>query len=257
MKDQRVDDIINQAHLYLQNVSVDNVIFGYHEKELKVLLQQPHYLDKWTLTGGYIRKVESIQQAAERIAFVRTGLTDLYLQQFGSFGTPDRVKDPAFNPDLIKKITGLDLPANHWIFDYFVSIAFYTLTEFSKVKLTKISYDANCKWWPIHDLPALLFDHKNIIHAALAALRLHIAHFPIGYELLPTKFTLPEIHNLYETILGKSLDYRNFAKRLTATGIVIKLSERKSIGAHRSPYLYQFDKQRYQDCLKSGADLVF
>jgi len=109
----------------------------------------------------------------------------------------------------------------------------------------------------VNDLPNMMFDHKLMITEALKALRLHIAHYPIGYELLPEKFTLPEIRNLYETILGRSLDDRNFSKRLIAAGILVKLNEKKQIGAHRSPFLYKFDKEKYDEGLKSGVALAF
>jgi len=232
----------NSPEGFLRNVSVDNVIFGYHEKELKVLLQQPFNVSKWTVTGGYIK---------------RTGLKDLYLQQFKSFGSPQRSKDNDFLPGHMSKVTGFDVPADSWIFDYFVSIGFYTLTEFSKVSPAKGEYEADCRWWTVSDLPPMMFDHARIIGEALNALRLHIAHYPIGYELLEEKFTLPEIHNLYETILGKSLDDRNFAKKLMATGIIIKLNETRRIGAHRSPFLYKFDTEKYNEGLKTGVALAF
>jgi len=250
-------DLFNNPTQYLRNVSVDNVILGYHDKELKVLLQQPFAVNKWTVTGGYIKKTESIEEAAHRIAFLRTGLKGLYLQQFRSFGNPKRSVDNGFTPKQIKEITGIAPSGNAWIFDYFVSIGFYTLTEFSQVAFKKGVHEEDCKWWPVSQLPPMMFDHKQIISEALMALRLHIAHYPIGYELLPKKFTLPEIHALYETILGKSLDDRNFAKRLMATGIITKLSETKSIGAHRSPFLYTFNKKKYQKGLKTGIDLAF
>ncbi len=250
-------DFAAYSDQFLRNVAVDNVIFGYHEKELKVLLQQPYTLDKWTVTGGYIKKTESIEEAASRIAFDRTGLKDLYLKQFGSFGNPQRVIDKGFTPQHIKEVTGFEIPANSWIFDYFVSVCFYTLTEFSKVESTKGELEADSKWWPVSELPPMMFDHAHIINEALSALRLHIGHFPIGYELLPEKFTLPEIHSLYETILGKSLDDRNFTKKLLLTKIVTKLDETRKIGRHRSPFLYKFDKEKYEEGLKSGVALVF
>jgi len=250
-------NFFNNSNEFLHNVSVDNVIFGYHDKELKVLLQQPIPLNKWTVTGGYIKRTESIEEAANRIAFERTGLKDLFFLQFRSFGNPDRAKDKGLTADQLKEMTGIDIPPDSWIFDYFVSVAFYTLTEFSKVQPKKGELEAECKWWPVSDLPPMMFDHKLIISEALKALRLHIAHFPIGYELLPEKFTLPEIHSLYETILGKSLDDRNFSKRLMATGIIIKLNETKKIGAHRSPFLYKFAKEKYEEGLKSGVALAF
>jgi 8-oxo-dGTP diphosphatase len=254
---EQAADFFEYSGEFLRNVAVDNVIFGYHEKELKVLLQQPYTLDKWTVTGGYIKKTETIAEAANRVAYARTGLKDLYLQPFGSFGDPRRVIDSGFTPQRIKEATGIDVPGDSWIFDYFVSVAFYTLTEFSKVVAKKGELEAASQWWPVADLPPMMFDHQHIIAGALKALRLHIAHFPIGYELLPDKFTLPEIHNLYETILGKSLDDRNFTKKLMATEIIIKLNETKKIGRHRSPYLYKFDKEKYEEGLKSGVALVF
>jgi len=257
MTDELADHIFKNSHEYLRNVSVDNVIFGYHEKELKVLLQQPFADEKWTVTGGYIQKTESIEDAAKRIAYGRTGLKDLFLQQFRSFGNPQRTIDNAFTSKQLSALTGFDIPADAWIFDYFVSVAFYTLTEFSKVEVKKADAEADCAWWPVTDLPPMMFDHELIIKEALKAMRLHIAHYPIGYELLEEKFTLPEIHSLYETILGKTLDDRNFAKKLMATGIIVKLDETKKIGAHRSPFLYKFNKEKYEEGLKSGVELAF
>jgi ADP-ribose pyrophosphatase YjhB (NUDIX family) len=257
MEKSENDDFFTNSERYLRNVAVDNVVFGYHEKELKVLLQQPFSLDKWTVTGGYIKKTESIEEAANRIAFLRTGLKDLFFQQFRSFGSPKRATDNGFTAQHLTEVSGIDVPSTSWIFDYFVSVGFYTLTEFSKVEVTKGPLEAACKWWSINDLPPMMFDHELIISEALKALRFHIAHFPIGFELLPEKFTLPEIHSLYETILGKLLDDRNFAKRLMATGIIVKLNETKKIGAHRSPYLYKFELEKYSEGLKTGVDLAF
>jgi 8-oxo-dGTP diphosphatase len=255
--EQRDLDFLNESGLFLRNVSVDNIIFGYHEKELKVLLQQPIPYDKWTVTGGYIRRTETIEEAADRIALERTGLSGLFFKQFRSFGSPERMKVNSLTASNFKKITGIDVTEDSWIFDYFVSVVFYTLTEFSKVSPKKGTLEVACQWWPVSALPQMMFDHKMMIDEALKALRLHIAHYPIGYELLEDKFTLPEIHSLYETILGKSLDERNFAKRLRATGIITKLNEKKSIGGHRSPFLYSFDKKRYDDGLESGVELAF
>jgi 8-oxo-dGTP diphosphatase len=241
---------------YLKNVAIDNVIFGYHNKELKVLLQRLNGFTKWTVTGGYIKRTETIMQAADRIAFSRTGLQHLFLQQFRVFGSPQRSKDEEFTPERISIQSGNIVDADFWIFDYFVSIGFYTLTEFSLVSINKGSFDAEIKWWPITDLPILLFDHKEIVAEALKALQFHIYHYPVGYELLPEKFTLPEIHSLYETILHKSLDSRNFTRRLLATKIIKKLKETRSIGAHRSPFLYQFDRRKYEAALTDGMFLA-
>ncbi len=257
MEQENTEDILQNPEQYLRNVAVDNVIFGYHDKEIKVLLQRPFVVDKWTITGGYIKKTESIEEAAIRIAYSRTGLIDIYLQQFRSFGNPKRSMDSSFTPEHIKEVLRTKKNPDPWIFEYFVSIGFYTLTEFSNVLIKRGAFDAECQWWSVKELPPMMFDHKLIVSEALYALRLHIAHHPIGYELLPRKFTIPEIHALYETILEKPLDVRNFTKRLMATGIITKLNETRAIGPHRAPFLYKFDKKEYQRGLKTGIDLAF
>jgi len=250
------DELINGNNFFLRNVSIDNVIFGYHQKELKVLLLRPKGLTKWTVCGGYIRKTEPIDEAAKRIARERTGLVDLYLKQFKAFGNPDRTKDAAISINLIGETEGIKADNLAWMLDYFVSLGYYTLTEFDQVKPSGEFNSEECQWWNIQKLPPLLFDHKLIITEALKSLKLDINHFPIGYELLPEKFTLPEITSLYETILEKKLDDRNFAKKLLATGIVTKLNERRNIGPHRSPFLYVFNKEKYDEALRYGITLA-
>jgi ADP-ribose pyrophosphatase YjhB (NUDIX family) len=250
------DEILNGHIHYLRNVSIDNVIFGYHRKELKVLLQRPQGLSKWTVSGGYIKRTETIEEAASRIAMERTGLKELYLKQFKAFGNPVRTNDVSIPLKLTGELSNYKIDKGNWMLDYFVTLGFYTLTEFDLVRPCGEFYTEECQWWDIHNLPSLMFDHKLIIEEALKALRLHIYHYPIGYELLPSKFTLPEITSLYETILGKKLDDRNFSKKLLATGIIMKLNERKYIGPHRSPFLYVFDKINYEEALKNGMVLA-
>ena len=250
------NDILNGSELYLRNVSIDNVIIGYHKKQLKVLLQRPRGVSKWTVSGGYIKRTETIEEAAERIAKERTGLENLYLKQFRAFGNPTRTKDASISAKSMGDIAGVEIDPKNWMFDYFVSLGFYTLTEFDIVNPTGEFNTEECQWWEISGLPELVFDHKMIIEEALKSLRLDIYHYPIGYELLPDKFTLPEITSLYETILGKELDGRNFSKKLLATGIIDKLNERRYIGPHRSPFLYVFNKLRYNEALKNGLVLA-
>ncbi len=250
-------DIIRHPESYLPNIQVDNVILGYHDKELKVLLQQTVATKKWSITGGYVGRAESIEEAANRVASSRTGLENLFLQQFRSFGGVNRSEDPEKNAANMSKLTGVEVKKDLWIFDRFVSLAYYTLTDFSTVKIKKWSLDADCRWWPVNDLPPLMFDHQQIISEALKSLRMHIAFYPIGYELLSDKFTLPEIHALYETILGRTFDERNFQRKLLSSGIVTKLTETKRIGPHRAPFLYKFNKVQYDQALENGLVLIF
>ncbi|MBN1185757.1 MAG: NUDIX hydrolase [Bacteroidales bacterium] len=248
-------DLINGYQVYLRNVSIDNVILGYHNKELKVLLQRPQGITKWTLPGGYIRRTESVEEAAKRIAVERTGISNLFLTQFRAFGNPGRTSDPNLSPELISRLAGIRVDEINWMFDYFVSLGFYTLTEFDKVKPNGAFFMEECYWWDVDELPPMLFDHVEIIKAAMKALRMHIYHFPISHELLPEKFTLPDIHALYETILDRKLDSRNFSKKLIATGIITKLNEKRNIGAHRSPYLYVYNQELYIKALQEGMAL--
>jgi 8-oxo-dGTP diphosphatase len=255
--DEIIDQIVNGPSYFLQNVSIDNVIFGYHEKELKVLLQHPLDIPKWALPGGFIKHTESLEEAAKRIARDRTGLDNLYLQQYHSFGNPERNKDKEISALLLKKLSHVKMDEKNWMFDYFVSVCFYTLTDFSCVSPNGEYFAEECQWWDILNLPMMIYDHRQMITEALKTLRLHIYHYPIGYELLPERFTLPEIHALYETILGKKLDSRNFSKKLISTGIIKKLDERRKIGPHRSPFLYKFDMEIYNKALEEGMVQAF
>jgi 8-oxo-dGTP diphosphatase len=251
------DQILNGPKYYYPNISVDSVIFGYHNRELKVLLQRPQNIDKWMLPGGYVRKTETVEEAAYGIVRNRTKLDNLVLHQFKVFSAPNRVKDNSFNLKKFKELQGLHIPDNHWMFDNFVSIGFFALTEYSLVKPTGDYYMEECCWWDIHNLPELIYDHADMIRESLTHLK-HLTYLqPIGYDLLPEKFTLPEIHSLYETILDKKIDIRNFTKKLINLGLIQKLNERRNIGAHRSPFLYKFDKEKYDSIVKEGNMILF
>lgn len=251
------DQIINGPKYFYRNVSVDSVIFGYHERELKVLLQRPPQIEKWMLPGGYIKRTMTAEEAAKEVVYNRTKLANLPLHQFKVFSEPGRIKDDAFNVKKFEVLQGFEIPEDHWMFEDFISIGFFALTEYSLVKPTGDFYMEECCWWDINNLPPLLYDHTTMVNEALSHLKYFTYLQPIGYDLLPEKFTLPDIHSLYETILDKKIDIRNFAKKLTNMGLIIKLDEQRNIGAHRSPYLYMFDKKRYDTIIKDGIVIVF
>lgn len=240
---------------YLPHLSIDCVIFGYHENQLKILLVKWKNTSEQSLPGGYIRYEETLQQAADRILKERTGLEKIFLKQFETFGDPERSK--TFTLEKMSAITGIQLKKSNWMMERFVSIGYYAIVEYSKVSPAPDIFSEQCIWCDIDKVPHLAFDHNEIIEQALKTMRLQLYHQPIGYNLLPEKFTLPEIHTLYETILGKSLDRRNFPKKLLTLGIIKKLKERRNIGAHRAPFLYKFDKRKYEDALKNGIALAF
>jgi ADP-ribose pyrophosphatase YjhB (NUDIX family) len=249
--------ILNGPKYFFRNISVINVIFGYHEKLLKILLQRPSGTDKWLLPIGYIKRIETIEEAASRTIEARTKLKNLYLKQFKSFGKQTIWDEHLLTPILIRWAPDAKLDSTNWLLDSFVSIGYYTLAEFSSVEPSGEYLNEECKWWEINNIPEIMFDHQNIISEALNALRIDIHHFPLGIELLPPKFTLPEIHCLYETILDRKLDYRNFSKKLIATGIIKRLDEKRNIGAHRSPYLCVFNEENYKNKLIEGFVMTF
>lgn len=248
--------VVNGHKIYLKHLSLDCVIFGYHEHQLKILLLK-HKGGNWSLAGGFIKIEEPLQDAAARILKERTGLDKLFLQQFQTFGQPGRSVRTPEEIAALSAIAKAPIKPGHWLLERTLSLGYYAVTEYSKVTPIPDYFSERCEWCDIDNLPPMFFDHKQITLEALKALRLQIYHQPIGFNLLPEKFTLPEIHDLYETILGKTLDRRNFPKKLLALGLIKKLDEQKNIGAHRSPYLYKFDKRRYDKALKEGIVLAF
>ena len=241
--------LVDGEAIYLPNIAVDNVIFGYHEKQLRVLLQRPQAVSNWMLPGGYVKRTESAESAAARVARERTGLREICLQQFKVFSKPGRNDDGLITAQFLSQVSGLNIKDDHWLLQRFISIGFYTLTDYTKVETNGNFWMEECQWWDIASLPILIHDHNEIIQEALKTLRAQIGHVSIGFHLLPEKFTLPEIRTLYETILGRELDVRNFNKKFLSTGIIEKLNEVKKIKGHRPPFLYRFKSDVYLTAL--------
>lgn len=247
-----VDDFFKNGHKqYLSHLSIDPVIFGYHEQQLKILLLQWPGHSGWGLPGGFIQRQEPLSQAASRILQERTGLAGVFLQQFHTFGdSPYRVQEQSAG-EFTEKY-GHAVEDGSWLFERTLSISYWALVDYSQVTVTTDFFTDDYQWCDVGAVPPLLFDQNEVVELALTTLRHQLYHQPIGANLLPDKFTLPEIHTLYETILGKTLDQRNFSKKLVALGMIKKLDERRAIGPHRSPYLYQFEKEAYADVLSQG-----
>jgi 8-oxo-dGTP diphosphatase len=253
--DEVKDFILNGYKEYVPHVSIDCAIFGYHEQQLKLLLIKHKFIDGWCLPGGYIKRTETLVEAANRIVMERTGISNLFLQQFKTFGDPNRAQTNTFDEDLWFKATGIKINKNNWLIDQTISIGFYAITDFSKAEPQPGLLSEKCRWFDMDSLPPLEFDHDEMVKEALHTMRVQLYHYPIGYNMLPEKFTLTEIHALYETLLGKKLDISNFPKKLIALGLLIKLDEKRSIGPHRSPHLYMFDKEKYDKAIKEGIVL--
>lgn len=249
-------DFILNGHLhYVPHVSLDCAIFGYHEQQLKLLLIKYKVIDGWCLPGGYIKRTEKLVEAANRNVKERTGIDNLFLQQFKAFGDPGRIKFNQLDKERWFEKVGIPIENNSWLIDQTISIGFYAITDFSRSIPQSDMRVEKCEWFDIDTLPPLEFDHDEMVKDALYRMRLDLYHYPIGYNLLPEKFTLSEIHALYETMLGKKLDISNFPKKLISLGLLQKLDEKRSIGAHRSPHLYKFDKKKYEQALRNGLVL--
>lgn len=243
------DHYLKGHEKYLRHISLDCVIFGFHDDELKALLLHARYADMWALPGGFIEKEEHMDEAAKRILKQRTGLDDIYMQQFHVFSAPER-SNRKTNSQFLKTIGATSKES--WMFDRFITVGYSALVDFSKVQPEADVFSTACEWMNIHDIPEMLLDHREILNKALEHLQVQLNNHPVGYNLLPDKFTMPELQKLYETILDKKLDRRNFQRKILGTGILKRLSETKKGVAHKAPWYYKFDLRKYQKALKGG-----
>jgi 8-oxo-dGTP diphosphatase len=244
-----------EVDILMPGLSVDNVIFGFHDNQLKVLLLECMNHHDWMLPGGFVLKTESTDTAADRVLFDRTGMKNVYLQQFHVFGDPSRSRDSLIS----SAIKSMELPfeTDNWFKQRFVTIGYYALVEFEKVVPVPDSISASCAWHNIDKLPRLIFDHKDIIAHALTSMRHHLNYQPIGYNLLPTEFTMKNLQSIYETILNRKLDRSNFNRKMLAAGILDKKEKLFAGGAHKAPFLYSFKKKEYFKVLKEGFNNEF
>ncbi|GAB4492927.1 MAG: NUDIX domain-containing protein [Saprospiraceae bacterium] len=230
---------LEEQHQFLPNVSVDCVIFGFHDGQLKVLLIRFKNTDLWALPGGYIRMEEDMDEAAARILEERTMVRGVYLEQFYAFGQRQRV-DKAVQQEIVKAL-GFTLTSDHWITQRFVTVGYFALVDFTEVTPMPDSSTDACEWFALDEMPELVFDHSHIVQKALAALRQRLDNNLIGYNLLPEMFTMQELQRLYETILGRKFQRANFQRKILGLGILERVEKKFSGSAHKAPYLYRFD----------------
>lgn len=233
-----------KGHLtFLQHVSVDCVIFGFHDNQLKVLLLKWKN-DGWCLPGGFVKKTETLEDSAQRVLKERTGLAHTFMRQFNTFS--------ALNRDKGKKPFNIPGTSKSWYMERFISVGFWALVEYSKVKPHPDWLSEECRWWDIHEVPKLIYDHNFIVTKALESLRLSLNDHPVGYDLLPEKFTMRELQELYETILDTPIDRRNFRKKILSLNILIQLKAQKPSASSKPSILYRFDKKRYEEATRKG-----
>ena len=173
----------------------------------------------------------------------------IYMQQFHVFSQPSR-SSKEINQQFLKNV-GIEMKES-WMFERFVTVGYSALVEFSNVKPTADVYSNAIGWQDINALPEMILDHRQILDTALQQLQTNLNYHPIGYNLLPEKFTMPELQKLYETILNRKLDRRNFQRKIMATKVLKKLNEIKKGVAHKAPHYYKFDLKNYKKALKGG-----
>ncbi|MCC9018332.1 MULTISPECIES: NUDIX domain-containing protein [Flavobacterium] len=244
--------IIENSENYQPGLSIDCVIFGFHDNQLKVLLIKTPFDEKWSLPGGFIPIEEDIDTAAVTVLKERTGMQGIFLRQFATFGRVKR-NDLDFGNAVLDHYD-ISREDGKWFTQRFITIGYYALIDFLKAVPQKENSQEIIEWIDHKEVPELILDHREILDKALNTLRIELNLMPVGYNLLPEKFTIPQLQKLYETILDRKLDRRNFLRKITNIGILNKLDEKKSNVAHKAPNLYTFDTDKYKEVLKNGLN---
>lgn len=213
-------------------LTVDCVVFGLDDEELKVLLIQRDlepFAGRWALPGGFVNVGESVDDAAKRELTEETGVKQVFLEQLYTLGNPDR--DPR---------------------EHVVTVSYYALVRMSNHRIQAATDARHAGWFSIDDVPPLAFDHKKILQMAHERLQGKVRYQPIGFELLPEKFPLRSLQHLYEVILERALDKRNFRKKILGMGVLEELDEIESDVSHRAARLYRFDQRKYKQLVREG-----
>lgn len=216
----------------IPTISIDCIIFGLDQRKLKVLLVRRSIepaKGSWALPGGFVLQQEDLDQSARRTLADLTGLRELYMEQVHTFGQVNRYP--------LRRV---------------VTVAYYALINYTLDNLQAGPDTSDIQWCDILELPELVFDHRHILDTTLAYLRAKVRTEPIGFELLPEKFTLSQLQALYEAVLGTTFDTRNFRKKLLKMNLLVPLEETQQGVAHRAARLYTFNKDSYQKLKAKG-----
>ena len=223
----------DKEHRFLQ--AVDCIVFGFDAGDLKVLLIQRGFepeKGKWSLMGGFVKGDESLDDASSRVLKELTGLDGMYLEQLHTFGNPQR--------DPIERT---------------VSTAYFALIDFHKYE-KQISDDYHAEWFAIKQMPRLVFDHQEMVDLAQRRIRYKAALHPILFELLPEKFTIPQLQSLYESVYKTAIDKRNFSKRILATSLLVKQTDKDKAGSKRGAFYYRLDDKKYADNFQAFLNFI-
>jgi 8-oxo-dGTP diphosphatase len=239
------------------HISVDCVIFGFQEGDLKVLLIERSYAHSadsalagkdLLLPGDLVFDNEDLDTSAKRILKELTNLENIFLEQFHAFGDPNRVRKST-DKNWLESIRSEPQAR-------VITIAYYSLVKLDDYKPSASSFARNAYWHSLTQMPELGFDHNEIVNDALKALKKKIQTHPIGFELLPKKFTLSQLQKLYETIIGHALDKRNFRRQIIKKGILKPLLEKQKHVPHKRAQLFEFDKEKYELMNKEDYEIL-
>lgn len=226
---------------YIPNLSYDSVIFGFSGEKLKILILEYHNLKTFALPGGFIKKDEPLNEAVKRGLRERTGLDEIYLEQFHTFGSMER-----YSPEVMRQIMeiqGDTVTPDHWLLGRFITVGYYALINYENVDPKPDELSDSIDWYDYDSLPELMMDHNEIVDKALEHLRTHLDQKLLSMNLLPEKFTMKDLQQLYEAILDEKLNRANFQRKMLALDILERHDKLYSGGSHKAPYLYSFRKR--------------
>lgn len=231
-----------KSSAYLPHIAYDSVVFGFSEGKLYVLLLKYAHTEYYALPGGFVRTDQDLNAAVIEGLKERTGLSNIYLEQFYTFGDVSR-----YQPEVMRSILlagGKSLRENAWMTDRFISIAYYALINYKDVTLRPDALSESCAWYELDKLPALMQDHAQILQKALQTLRDNLERKLVGVNLLPKRFTMKDLQHVYEAILGHHLHRGTFQRKMLGLDILKRHEKQYSGGAHKAPYLYSFKKPK-------------
>ena len=223
---------------YLNHIAFDSVVFGFSGQTLKILIMEYHNTGLFALPGGFVQMDENLNDAVKRGLKERTGLDNIYLEQFYTFGDVAR-----YQPEIMAKIiqaNELEINGWEWLLERFISVAYYALINYNDVVPQPDALSDSCEWYPVNELPPLMLDHVEIVAKALETLRTNLDQKLIGGNLLPERFTMQELQNVYEAILDTKLHRSAFQRKLLASDQLVRHEKRFTGKAHKAPYLYSF-----------------
>ncbi len=223
---------------FIPNLSYDCVIFGFNGVNLKILILEYHNTGLFALPGGFIKKNQSLQDAVNKGVEERTGLKNVFLDQFQIFGKPERSDPTAMRRILVANDKNLE--KNEWMMDRFITVGHYALINYEDVNPKPDHLSDSIDWYDIDSVPQLMMDHNEIVDKALEVLRNNISEKIIGMNLLPPKFTMKQLQQVFEAILDQTLRRTSFQRKMLSLDILQRHEKLFEGKAHKAPYLYSF-----------------